>query len=271
MRIYLNQFNLHDDIEINFQQVLEIFEQSSLYDLIVSPEVFTSGFYYKELPAISRKNKEFIHIIANQCRKHQTGFCGSLFWSEKKRFTNRAFFIDDKGDILSMYDKVHLIPTFRENEFIHAGKKTAIIKYKELYIGLAICYDLRFPELFRKYAKKEVDAIIVMAQWPQERKDHMIALAKARAIENQCYIILVNTTGKSGNMTMAGNSMVIHPKGEVLLNLGNAQAGKDYQIHLAEILKWRSEFPVLYQYSRPRLFPGKTSKFNNNVEKDQNK
>ncbi|MES0489149.1 MAG: nitrilase-related carbon-nitrogen hydrolase [Leptospirales bacterium] len=271
MRLYLNQFNLHDDIENNFQQVLEVFEKSSLYDLIVSPEVFTSGFQYKELSSISKKNKDFIHTISNQCRKHSTAFCGSLFWKEKKKYTNRAFFIDDQGDIISMYDKVHLIPTFRENEFLHAGKKTSIIKYKELYIGLAICYDLRFPELFRKYAKKEVDAIIIMAQWPQERKDHMIALAKARAIENQCYIILVNTIGKSGKTIMAGNSMVIHPKGDILLNLGSAQTGKDYQVHLAEILKWRAEFPVLYQYSRPRLFPGSPSKFINNAEEDQNK
>jgi len=271
MRLYLNQFSLHEDMEVNFQHVLEVFEQSSLIDLIVSPEVFTSGFQYRELPTISEKNRDFVHIISNQCRKHQTAFCGSLFWYEKKKYTNRAFFIDDKGDILSMYDKVHLIPTFREHEFIRPGKNISIIKYKELYIGLAICYDLRFPELFRKYAKKEVDAILVMAQWPQERKDHMIALAKARAIENQCYIILVNTTGKSGKMTMAGNSMVIHPKGEVLLNLGNSQEGKDYQVHLAEILKWRSEFPALYQYSRPRLFPAKPLKFGNNVDEDQKK
>jgi len=254
MKIYLHQFTPDLEPGINYQALVEIFEKNSNADLIVCPELFLTGFAYDKLEELATENLYHIKNIQKLCANSKTAFAGTFFWKEGKRYFNRALFIDDQGDILTFYDKRNLIPAFKENEYLTAGKKKSIIKYKEVYTGIAICYDLRFPELFREYGKKETDLVIVMAQWPESRMEHLKILASARALENQCYLVVVNTVGMVGKIEMAGHSMIVSPRGEILLDLQKSNRGKLFQIHLAEVLKFRSEFPVLYQYSRPGIF-----------------
>lgn len=260
MKIFLHQFELNPESQVNFQTLRNVFEQNPGVDLIVAPEVFTSGFRYSRLQESYYENRRYLEQIAALCESYSTAFCGTFFWSEKKNYYNRAFFISDEGEIITKYDKINLIPAFREDEFLTPGKKISGFEYKEMRLGIAICYDLRFPELFRRYAKQEVDLMIIPAQWPASRAEHMTALARARAIENQCYVVLANTVGGSEKTPMAGSSMAFDPKGKVLLDLSLGREGRETEIHLAEILKYRSEFPALYQYSRPRIFSEKLTK-----------
>ncbi|MDH4261781.1 MAG: hypothetical protein OEV78_01915 [Spirochaetia bacterium] len=254
MKIYLHQTQIHDNSEVNFKNLTEVFENNLHVDIIICPEVFLSGFNYKNLKAIAHESELYLRKIQYLCKSSKSAFLGSFFWEEKNRFYNRAFFVDETGGFLGIYDKQYLIPAFQEDKHLTPGKNNIFFTFKGMQIGLAICYDLRFPELFRKYAAKETDLIYLIAQWPVERIDHMIALAKARAIENQCYFVVVNAIGHSFNQNLGGHSMVIGPKGNILLDLGKSKKGNDTQIHLSEVLKWRSEFPALYQYSRPKIF-----------------
>ena len=254
MKIYLHQTRIYENPETNFKNLYDIFENNLHVNIIICPEVFTSGFKFKNLDEIVIANTEYLRKIQLICQSTKTAFLGTFFWREGRHTYNRAFFIDDEGNFLAIYDKQHLIPAFQEEKYLTPGRKNAVFTYKGMRIGLAICYDLRFPELFRKYAAVEVDLILLTAQWPQERIDHLISLSKARAIENQCYFVVVNATGQVGNTVMGGHSMVISPLGKTILDLGKTNKGNECQIHLSEVLKWRAEFPVLYQYSRPLLF-----------------
>lgn len=257
MKIFLHQTPVSDNMNLNFQKLYEVFENNLTVDLIICPEVFTSGFNFEKLDEITAENKEILKKIQTVCGASQTAFLGSFLWKEGVYVYNRSFFVDETGNILGIYDKQRLIPAFKEEQYLKAGSKNAFFTFKGMQIGLAICYDLRFPEIFRKYAGREADIIFLPAQWPQERIEHMVALARARAIENQCYFVVVNAVGKSGKRQMGGHSMVINPKGDIVLDLNSATKGDQIQVHLSEILKWRTDFPALYQYSRPLMFSSK--------------
>ncbi len=260
MKIYLHQFELDETATVNLQRLRNVFEENPGVDLVVAPEVFTSGFSYDRLNEIFNENRRALEHICSLCESYSTAFTGSFFWREKKGFYNRAYFISSEGEIIASYDKNNLIPAFREDHYLLPGKKKASFMYNEMRIGLAICYDLRFPELIRQYGKQETDLVIVPAQWPAERVHHMTALARARAIENQCYLVVVNAVRGPGKVNMAGHSMVIDPRGEIILDLGGSGIGAEAEVHLAEVIKYRTEFPALYQFSRPRLFSGKLIK-----------
>lgn len=257
MKIYLHQTEVHENTGLNVQSLYDVFEQNLQADIIICPEVFTSGFNYKMISEISEQNEDYLKKIQLMCNASKTAFLGSFFWKDGSHFYNRAFFIDENGSILGLYDKQHLIPAFDEEQYLKNGTKISLFTFKGMRIGLAICYDLRFPELFRRYASRETDLIFLMAQWPVERIEQMITLARARAIENQCYFVIVNAVGKSGKVQMGGHSMIIGPKGDILIDLKKSHTGDQFQVHLSEVLKWRTEFPALYQYSRPMLFKTK--------------
>jgi len=262
MKIYIHQTKIDEKPEINFKYLYEVFEKNLHVDIIVCPEVFLSGFDFKNLESVVKENEIYLQKIRALCKSSRTAFLASFLWKDKNRFYNRAFFVDELGDFLGIYDKQRLIPAFKEEKYLSAGITSGIFTFKGMRIGLAVCYDLRFPELFRKYAAKEADLIFVVAQWPLERIEHMIALAKARAIENQCYVIVANAVGQCGNHVMGGHSLAIGPKGDIFLDLGASKKGAEIQVHLADVLKWRDEFPALYQYSRPGIFnPSFLSRF----------
>jgi len=260
VQIYLNQFSVTESFEENYENGVAPFSHTKKYDLIVNPEVFTSGFQYNEIIDICKKNENALASIQELCKANNTAFCGSFLWHEDSKYFNRAFFIDSTGDIAAVYNKTYLIPAYKEDEYLTADDALAHFKFREFTMGLSICYDLRFPELFREYAKHETDAIIIMAQWPEKRLDHMITLARARAIENQCYVIIANAVGLTGHIENAGHSMIIHPKGNILIDLEKSTEGKDFAIQHSDVNQWRSEFPSLFQYSSPKTPTSKNLK-----------
>jgi len=116
---------------------------------------------------------------------------------------------------------------------------------KGLRIGLSICYDLRFPELFRKYAKERVDIIVDIANWPVERIEHWYTLLKARAIENQCYIVGVNRVGSDKLIAYSGWSSVFGPVGDEILCLREGEEVGIVEVHREEVIRTRNKYPFL--------------------------
>jgi len=163
---------------------------------------------------------------------------------EEASYFNRLLFVEPSGEIYT-YDKRHLFTMGRENEFFRKGTKHLIVNYKGWRICPLICYDLRFPVWARN--RNEYDVLFYAANWPQPRADVWNTLLKARAIENQCYVVGANRVGEDGKgISYSGNSQIIAPKGNVLAE------SKDYndsivvaELSFIDLLKFRSAFPVL--------------------------
>lgn len=250
MKIYLDQFRPYTEQKLNYHHLVEVFKQNKSVDLILSPELFLTGSDFVNLEERAEENVEHVRNIQSLCELHHTAFAASFLWAEKKKVYNRLLFFARSGEVVAQYDKNHLIPAFREDEFLTPGKKATVLRFEGINVGMSICYDLRFPELFRSYGKQEVELIICVALWPQSRIEHMQLLARTRAIENQCFLAIVNGIGKVQDNHMGGHSMLISPRGEVLTDAGTKLSGKVGQIFAAEVLQYRQEFPALYQYSR---------------------
>jgi len=126
-----------------------------------------------------------------------------------------------------------------------AGDRTVITQIEQFKIGLSVCYDLRFPELFRFYGKEKVDLIVTIANWPIPRIEHWRTLLKARAIENQCYIAGVNRVGKDLSHTYNGYSSVFDPMGNEIISLINKEEIIIANINIELVKETRNKLPFL--------------------------
>ncbi len=158
--------------------------------------------------------------------------------------TNTMLVFDRNGDEVLRYDKVHLFRLMDEDQYLKAGNSFGLFDYEGTGIGTMICYDLRFPLLFRKLVSLGAKVIINTAQWPTARVDHWRTLVISRAIENQSYMIAVNRCGTSRETAFPGNSLVIDPWGEVLLEGDGTEQVYVIDIDLAKVDEIRKRIPV---------------------------
>lgn len=189
-------------------------------DLLIFPEMSLTGFtmnskiFAEEMDGIS-----FIYFmkLARKLKKHI--FAG-IIERDGKNIFNSLIHFDENGLIRIRYRKIHPFSFANEDKHYTAGTETVVTKINKITFGLSICYDLRFPELYRHYAKQRADVLINIANWPIARINHWDLLLKARAIENQSFMIGVNRIGNDPFLEYPGHSAVINPMGEALeLNL----------------------------------------------------
>ncbi len=192
-------------------------------DLVVLPEMFTGGFNYAKNRAFLRENADFFKKSLGEIAKNNSvAVCGSMpALANGDCVKNRLHFFDKTGFELCAYDKMHLFSPFHEDKYISRGTAPVILNgFCGFNIGLAVCYDLRFPELFRQMAFAGANMFIVVAAWPHPRLGHFTTLCRARAIENQAYMVAVNQSGTenfgSKSAKYFGLSQIIDPWGEVL-------------------------------------------------------
>jgi len=215
-------------------------------DVVVFPEVFNTGF-------IADIGK---YCEAPNCRTHQALqqfslnhlmniVAGTTEKPANKKANNLAFVFDHYGQEVARYSKLHPFNYANEGKYFASGNETVIFDIADTKCAVFICYDLRFPEVFRQVAKN-VEVIFVIANWPDSREMHWQSLLIARAIENQCFIVGVNRTGGDGmGLKYNGASMVIHPSGEVLLQTSKTSEYDTCDIDIAEVSKVRKKFPFL--------------------------
>jgi len=250
MKIFLNQFKISKHYDENLNQTIEVFNKYSSADLIVSPELSITSFDYKNFKEASVFSELALIKLKELCQTNHTSYYSSFIIRKKNKFFNQGVFINKEGKIKARYNKKNLISALNEDKYFQAGKKLKKVKIDKIKAGLSICYDLRFPEIFRKFSKDEVELMLFTAQWPKVRKNHLLALAKARAIENQCFFILVNGLGSLFKKELAGSSMIIDPKGNIIHSFEENISDKLLTIDFENLYKYRKEFPVLYDYSR---------------------
>lgn len=165
-------------------------------DLIILPEMFTTGFSMNAKKLAEPNNGKTLQWMINKAEKHDTAITGSVIISENNHFYNRLFFVFPNGSY-KKYDKKHTFTLAKENETYIAGTERLILDYKGWKICPLICYDLRFPVWARN--TEDYDVLIYVANWPKTRILAWDTLLRARAIENMTYCIGVNRMGFDGN------------------------------------------------------------------------
>lgn len=238
--------------EKNLEKVKRMFKEHEPEkgSIVVLPEMWSSGYdlsnigdhAFHDLEGVKGEIEKLavdyeVNIVAGSVPNIKSG----------DDVLNTAFVVDSSGEFLHEYSKIHLVPMLKEPEYLTGGD--ASVETFNLLgdkAGLVICYDLRFPELFRDLALEDAKVIFVVAEWPAERTEHWLTLLKARAIENQCYIVGSNTFGKQPNgTTFAGNSIIVNPFGEVLAQgAADAEEVVEADIDLEYIAEVRENVPI---------------------------
>lgn len=214
--------------------------------LVVFPELCLTGFSMNT-GDYGKMSMDYDSLFSKMAAEYQLFIlAGYPARTETMALRNRASLFSPSGRIQS-YDKQNLFPLTEEERVFKPGKANTAFTLDSVSIGVAICFDLRFPELFRKIAA-EVDLFIVLANWPESRRQHWLTLLQARAIENQCFVIGVNRTGTDNNgIIYSGDSSVFNPNGEILQSMDD-QTEMDYvTLNPSLTRKVRTQFPFLKQ------------------------
>lgn len=225
--------------------------------LAVLPEVWTRSFGDSFDPDTVRS--ESVSILERwqaACAEIGIAAYGSLPWTNGTAFTNRAFLIDATGVVAAHYDKLHLFRLLGEHERFQPGKEIAVTPIGPFSAGLSICYDLRFPELYRAQVDAGADLLLICAQWPAARAAHWRALAIARAIENQCWVVAVNRCGRATGprgLEYHGGSLVVDPWGDVIAELDDRPQTAPVDIDIDRVVDIRTSHPFLADRRRDLL------------------
>ena len=231
--------------EKNFSNIVNALknlpEEKLHYALL--PELWSSGYSYSNIDFCAKYTQDNIYKISDIAKEKNIKIIGTVPWLENGKLYNRSLFISNSGKIEHYYNKIHLFKPLNEDKYFTEGNKITIIK-EPVISALTICYDLRFPELFRKLILQDVKIIFLSAQWPLSRINHWKVLNIARAIENQIFIVSCNRTGNSLNIDFGGNSMIVAPDGQIIKQLGNNEQIFTCNIDLYEIKKNKNLFDI---------------------------
>lgn len=217
------------------ERLIEAHPGAALY---VLPEMWATGFDMRE-PKSALRAREWMRRVAHRL---ETAIAGSLPMEENGRLYNRFYFVTPEAEF--SYDKWHLFAYSGETRHFQAGHQRVVVAYRGFRILLATCYDLRFPVFLR--CRDDYDLILHVACWPYLRQTAYTALLTARAIENLCYVVSVNRTGREGFTRYAGGSCALAPDGTSLCQLGAEPATATVDLSLSKLQSFRHRFPFLH-------------------------
>lgn len=196
--------------------------KSQSVDLILFPEMFNTSFSMNPIVLAEKMDGKSIQWLQMWASKLDTVIGASLMIEEEGKYYNRFVLVSEMG-VESFYDKRHLFRMANEDDAFSPGENRVVFELKGWKLMLQVCYDLRFPVFSRNRrigGEKEYDAVIYIANWPERRRNVWKTLLKARAIENQAYVIGVNRVGEDGNgIGYSGDSIIIDPWGETQADL----------------------------------------------------
>lgn len=230
-------------------------------DLVCLPEVFTVGYFDFDSyahqaerldgPTLSRlarvAREHGIAVLAGTIIEDLSGTDGS-----KEGLANTAVFLDRDGTQKAVYRKHHLFGyDSRESELLVPGEQLPTVPFEGFEVGITTCYDLRFPELYRALTDKGATLVLVPSAWPYPRIEHWQLLARARAVENLCYVAAANGTGAFEDATLLGRSTVYDPWGTVLASSGETPTLVTTTIDPDRVASVRAEFPALDDRRNP--------------------
>lgn len=249
MRAHLVQLDIcWEDRLANFRNVERLLEPVNVEpdDLILLPELFDSGFSLN-VSSTNDANAQTDGFLASLATRMRAFVLGgrTLLPSGATRAFNLLSVKNPGGHTLADYAKIHPFSYGREPESFAPGDKIVTFSWADrLTVCPAVCYDLRFPELFRQGMLRGAQLFAIGANWPDGRQMHWRSLLVARAIENQAFVLGVNRTGRDPHLNYVGGSIALDPRGNVLGELGEEQAVLSVEIEPDLVTAWRAEFPA---------------------------
>jgi predicted amidohydrolase len=233
------------------ERVLTLLEQARGSDLVLLPELWPTGAFSAQrfatdaegldgpiLTVLRAKAAELkLHLLAGSIVEREA--CGTKLF-------NTSVLIDPDGRDLAIYRKIHLFGfQSEEARLMSRGNDLVVADLPWGRFGLAICYDLRFPEQFRRMIDQKADAFLIASGWPTQRLEAWTLFNRARAHENLAFVFSCNSCGVSGGKQMAGNSMLVDPSGKVIACGGENECVVSAEIDLSDVKKARENFPAL--------------------------
>ena len=232
----------------NRNRLGELLADTPATDLIVLPEMFSTGFV-TEPAGIAEKDGESLRFMQETAAAHDCAVAGSIATEIEGSYRNRFYFVYPDGREVH-YDKHHLFTYGNEHQRFTAGERPVVVNFRGVNILLQVCYDLRFPVFSRNRLLPDGSALydlaLYVASWPESRMDAWDILLRARAVENQCFVAGVNRVGKDPKDRYSGHSTLIGPKGQLLTNCKeNKEEISTFYMDIPELLAFRKQFPVL--------------------------
>lgn len=259
MKVSVLQLDLHyNNPDKNFNVILDhIVEcvESDKPDVIVLPEMWNVSFFPKDLKETAdeggHRTRKFLSDLSRKYRINIVG--GSVAIKSGDVFYNTSYTYNRKGELVHTYNKVHLFSLAEEDRHFQVGESLGVFELEGVKVGVATCYDLRFVEWIRMMALEGIEILFVPAAWPHPRQKPWQTLLKARAIENQIFVIGVNSSGSTDTLDFCGHSVVLDPQGEVLAEAGEKEAVFTTELDLLRLKEVREEIGI-YQDRRPDLY-----------------
>ncbi len=247
LNITLIQTHLHwQDVDLNLKHFTNLISEISVTDLIVLPEMFTTGFTMQPDLNAEEPGGKGLQWMQQIAQQKKCAITGSIAVKENNQYYNRLYFVFPDGTY-QQYNKRHLFRMGNEHQHYIAGNEKIIVNYLGWKICPLVCYDLRFPVWSRNTQQNTYDLLLYVANWPEVRTYPWQQLLIARAIENQSYVVGVNRTGLDGNnINHSGDSLVLSPKGEVLSNFTSNNAKcENVSLNYSSLIEFRKQFPAM--------------------------
>ena len=250
----MNVVALQLDIEwenkpANFDKVRRLLVQSKVPadSLVVLPEMFATGFSMNVegvAEAYEGQTERYLSELAKGLGVCVVG--GAAMRSKNGESRNKALIFGPAGDLIGFYAKMRPFSVGGENNHYQAGEKPMAFRWGEWSVAPFICYDLRFPELFRCAAfRHQPQLYVVIANWPEKRITHWVRLLQARAIENQAYVVGVNRVGTDPSYSYNGRSVIVDYNGEIMADAGTEESVIQARLELEPLRKYREGLPFL--------------------------
>jgi predicted amidohydrolase len=252
VRASLLQIDVNDgeSVDSRRRRVAALVREQAGVDLVVLPELWTTGAFAYESFGAEAEAFEGPTFEAMAKAASDAGVwlhAGSIPERDADgTLYNTSLVFSPSGDLAAAYRKIHRFGFDKgEAVLMGAGRELVTVRLPETTVGIATCYDLRFPELFRGLVDAGAETLVVSAGWPERRRSHWTLLAQARAIENQAFVLACGTAGTHADVPQAGHSIVVDPWGEVLAEAGAGEQVLTVDIDPGRVATTREQFPAL--------------------------
>ena len=243
------------DVDANLQAAEPLLEGIAPGTLAVLPELFATGFAMDDAERMADASPQILAWMGQQAAAREITLMGGVAARDDDGcLCNQAILFTPDGQANPGFSKIHPFSPSGEETVMTAGDQLVGWEVDEAILAPMICYDLRFPLYFSLAAQEGADVFCVIANWPAARSDHFDVLLRARAIENQAYVVGVNRTGSDPHHEYLGGSVVYSPMGECLVRAGSEPVAVEATLDLDSLNEYRESFPVLDD-GRPELEP----------------
>jgi len=238
-----------EDKPANFEKARRLLDRAAPErgSLVVFPEMFATGFSMNVDSVAESYQGETETFLRGLAKEHGLYvIAGAAMRSDSGSARNKALILGPSGDLLGFYAKMRPFAPGGEAEHYVAGTRPTAVQCGGITVSPFVCYDLRFPELFRQAAAThQPELFVVIASWPEKRIEHWVRLLQARAIENQAYVIGVNRVGADPHYSYCGRSLIVDFNGDMLADAGTAEQTIKARLDLAVLRKYRHGLPFL--------------------------